>query len=202
MLSPTCPNCRASFPDQRMQPWFLEACQEQEVSPEGCSVEHCSTSAVAISDYTLRTFSARDVPPPPEPACVRPLCCRRLGPAPDFPELSCRRMVWAPVAQRAAGTIGSNHITSWTEEWQCQRCSSTVGLAVAAPPGNQEICNRCCRPQTWEFDAVSAAGRWLCYPSCAASSAPLSGPAAEPVQGQGPAAPPSACVGQAGWSHL
>ena len=137
MPIPRCPNCRATFTDQRRELWFVEACQRHGISVEGQLAEQSPTTAVVVRNYTDRTFSNLDVPPPPAPACVHALCCRRLGGPPDFPELSCRRMDWAPVACRnEAGAIGSNHITSWQEQWLCPRCSSAVDLATAVPPSD------------------------------------------------------------------
>ena len=57
-------------------------------------------------------------PRPPDSMAV--LCCRRVGPPPQFEELSDRRMEWSP----------SHHVTSdqWSPQWICARCSRSVGL--------------------------------------------------------------------------
>ena len=93
-----------------------------------------STVRGHANDYNGgRTFAANDVPPPPEPQGMYPLCHHRVGPPPDFLALPFRCMQWSPVAVHTAASNGDRVISGWTEEWSCATCSATVAPSAMAP---------------------------------------------------------------------
>ena len=122
-----------------------------------------STVRGHANDYNGgRTFAANDVPPPPEPQGMYPLCHHRVGPPPDFLALPFRCMQWSPVAVHTAASNGDRVISGWTEEWSCATCSATVAPSAMAPQGQQAACDGCGAWPVWVYDTHAAAGEWRC----------------------------------------
>ena len=67
-------------------------------NPQVGELAHETPTHFVIRDYSDRTFSAGETPPPPEPDYLRPLCHNRLGPPPAFVQLPMTCMEWAPTA--------------------------------------------------------------------------------------------------------
>jgi hypothetical protein len=116
-----------------------------------------STVRGHANDYNGgRTFAANDVPPPPEPQGMYPLCHHRVGPPPDFLALPFRCMQWSPVAVHTAASNGDRIISGWTEEWSCATCSATVAPSAMAPQGQQAACDGCGAWPVWVYDTHTA----------------------------------------------
>ena len=91
---------------------------------------------------------------PPEPH-IRPLCCHRVGPYPEFALLDDRRMEWSPIAPSSRGG-------SWVSQWVCRSCSRAVQESDI-PPSGAVSCHSCQGPAAVIFDTISGALQHFCF---------------------------------------
>ncbi|CAK0791015.1 unnamed protein product, partial [Prorocentrum cordatum] len=183
-----CPQCRARLPTTaELRAW----CTAQGVDIDRPPPPAHDTSAQAAPDYNgFRSYARGKEPPPLEPPLLRALCCRRLGPPPEFSEVPDRRMEWSPeIAERDT----NGRITQWLESWLCPRCGARCAVDTIAPQGGQQMRARCLEPGTWAAEAGTAEGEWrcaLCEPDAWTREVPSASPPAPPGPEPPPPAPP------------
>ena len=93
---------------------------------------------------------------PPRPETPEFLCCRRIGPPPQFEPSNDRRMGWSPSPKA--------HFSEWAVEWLCVGCSRTVDLSHA-PPSDAPPCPQCSNVPKMVVD-VAASQHWFWCPRC------------------------------------
>ena len=93
---------------------------------------------------------------PPRPETPVFLCCRRIGPPPQFEPSDDRQMEWSP--SRVA------HSSEWAAEWLCVGCSRTADL-WHVPPSIPPPCPQCSNLPTMVVD-VAAAQHWFWCSRC------------------------------------
>ncbi|CAK0885381.1 unnamed protein product, partial [Prorocentrum cordatum] len=155
----TCPQCRARLPiTAELRAW----CAAQGVDIDRHPPPAHDTSAQAVPDYNgFRSYARGEEPPPREPPLLRALCCRRLGPPPEFSEVPDRRMEWSP---EIAASDTNGMITQWLESWLCPRCGARCAVDTIAPQSGQQMCARCLEQGTWTAEASTAEGPVLTGP--------------------------------------
>ena len=92
----------------------------------------------------------------PRPETPVFLCCRRIGPPPQFEPSNDRRMEWSPSPVA--------HSSEWAAEWLCVGCSRTVDLSDA-PCSVSPPCPQCSNVPTMVVD-VPGSQHWFWCPSC------------------------------------
>ena len=155
----SCPQCQIPLEPLLNHPDFLQFCLSHGVV-SGIRASSSNTIRNAVADYTVRTFSAADVPQPPHPPHVHVLCCHRISGPPDFIELPDREMTWAPeVTERHA----EGGIADWREQWMCPRCSRTLSPSAIDAPTEARVCALCDQPCRWSYDTANSTGVWSCH---------------------------------------
>ena len=122
----------------------------------------------SLPDYGgARTYTARDVPQPPEPDLIRPLCCERhLEGIPAFERIPNRRMVWMPIPEYRIGEeSNARFIFNWIDNWQCLMCSRNIRLEDFQFDRTLHTCDRCQSFESWIFDMNLQRGGFRCL-SC------------------------------------
>ena len=99
-----------------------------------------STTHAVVDDYAERTYARDDIPAPPAPEAIIPLCHTLVGPPPDFCTLPDRRMPWSPLAMHDPSTRA---IIGWVHQWVCNTCSATITEHDAQPASVQGACTAC-----------------------------------------------------------
>ena len=127
--------------------------------PASAEIEAQNTAHAVVEDYSDRAFARDDVPPPPAPTGIVPLCHHHVGPPPDFSLLLDRRMIWAPLAMHDPV---SRSIIGWVQQWTCNTCSAAVTLHDAQPRSAQMTCTVCHAPYAWIFEPETSSGEWRC----------------------------------------
>ena len=126
-----------------------------------------STTHAVVDDYAERTYARDDIPPPPAPEAIIPLCHTLAGPPPDFCILPDRRMPWSPLAMHDPSTRA---IIGWVHQWVCNTCSATITEHDAQPASTQGACTACNSWLGWVIECQGGEGQWRCtQPQCAAS---------------------------------
>ncbi|CAK0841880.1 unnamed protein product [Prorocentrum cordatum] len=153
----TCPQCRARLPTTaELRAW----CAAQGVDIDRPPPPARDASAQAVPDYSgFRSYARGEEPPPREPPLLRALCCRRLGPPPEFSEVPDRRVEWSP---EIAARDTNGMITQWLESWLCPRCGARCAVDAIAPQSGQQMCARCLEQGAWTAEAGTAEGEWRC----------------------------------------
>lgn len=187
-----CPLCRPACPACTPEGWtsahdtaLTRLCVENGVRIPGREPTFPTVRA-SVPDYTTRTFTQQDAPPPQEPIHVTVSCCPRVallrGPeGTQFRELPDREARWSPIPHRHSGGIAA-----WTLAWACAACSRHIQWDEAAvPPEAGSACPSCQQPRRWLFDARASAGRLACHCEAAPTTPALTAalPTPPPVPG-------------------
>ena len=135
------------------------------IDPSGERSAVFNTIRQSIPDYGgERTYAAGDLPQPPEPALIRPLCCQRhLEGIAAFERIPNRRMAWMPIPEfRGDGVSNGRIIFNWLENWQCPMCPRSIRLDDLQFDRTIRTCEMCRGFESWIFDMNIQRGGFRC----------------------------------------